>query len=153
MKSLIRGASVLLLILSASLPAAGQQRSLSVDLIYHPDRRMDFSGAPVTDMTWLDAATYVVAMRGQPAQWMRVDAVTGQSTRLYDPSALEKALTAVPGLDKEEAAGIVRSGGLSLNGDATAGLLTAGDDLFVFDFATGRLDRLTSKSGAEEEAT
>jgi dipeptidyl-peptidase-4 len=150
----IRRATLIALSLCVALPALGQQRSLSVDLIYHPDRRVDFGGAPATDMTWLDASNYVVASRArQPVEWLKVNAVTGQSTRLYDPSALEKALAAVQGLDKEDVAGIVRSGGLALNSEATAGLLAAGDDLFVFEFASGRLDRLTTKSGAEEEAT
>src|SRR5690348_8922538 len=68
------------------LEAQGQKR-LTLDAIYGPEARVNFSGAP-PQTTWLDDATYLVSRRGA---WMKVDAVTGDSAPLFDAGAMENA--------------------------------------------------------------
>jgi dipeptidyl-peptidase-4 len=147
-------AAAMLVVFSAPAAVLAQQRALSVDVIYHPERRVDFSGAPATGVTWLDDSTYVVPMRGpQGVQWLRVDAVSGRSAPLFDAARLESALAALPGVTREQAGRLSRSGGLSFNATATGALLTIADDLYFYDLARGSALRLTEKAGAEEEAT
>jgi dipeptidyl-peptidase-4 len=136
------------------LAVLAQQRALSVDLIYHPERRMDFSGSPVTNITWLDADTYYAPMRGaQGVEWLKVEAASGRTSPLFDGARLEAAFAGFPGISREQAARIARSTDLTMNANGTGALATVGGDLYFYDFAAGRATRLTDKSGAEEEAT
>jgi dipeptidyl-peptidase-4 len=148
-------AAVALLLTAGLAPVVAQAppRQLTVDAIYHPERRVDFSGAPATDITWLDAATYLTPQRGGGGvQWMRVDAASGQGTPLFDAGRMEDALAALPGVARADAARAARSGGLVFNAAHTGALLTLADDLYSYDFATGRAARLTTAAGTEEEA-
>jgi dipeptidyl-peptidase-4 len=136
------------------LGASAQQRPLSVDVIYHPERRVDFSGAPAPDIRWLDGATYVSPARGgQSGGWLKIDAASGATTPLFDAARLETALAALPGVARDQAARLSRSGDLTLNPAMTGALLTIADDLYAYDFAAATITRLTVKPGTEEEAT
>ena len=140
----------------ASLSAAvvAQQKMLTVDAIYHPERRVDFSGAPATNITWLDATTYLVSRRGnRGAEWVKVDAASGTATPLFDADRMENALAMLPGISREAAARIARSGGLDFNPAHSAVMFTVADDLYHYDFASGVAARLTNAPGTEEEAT
>jgi dipeptidyl-peptidase-4 len=142
--------------LSASTFAQAQQRGLSLDVIYDPATRVDFSGSPPTDMTWLDADHYLLKRRvsaGNGVEWLRVDATTGESTPLFDASRMEAALAALPGITRGEAAQHARSNDLIPNAAHTAVLLSIADDLYFYDFSSGRALRLTAAPGEEEEAT
>ena len=66
-------ASVTLAALLAATTAAQSPRTLTIDAIYDPDRRVDFSGAPTTNLQWLDDATYLQARRaGGGIEWLKV---------------------------------------------------------------------------------
>ena len=61
--------------------AAQSKGLLTVDSIYHPERRAAFSGAPQSDLTWLDAASYVVIQQsGSRYEWLKVDAASGRTS-------------------------------------------------------------------------
>jgi hypothetical protein len=50
---------------------------LTIDAIYDPERRVDFSGTPATALRWIDAETYVQMRRtGGGAEWLKVTAAT-----------------------------------------------------------------------------
>ena len=138
----------------ASITSSAQAPArLTVDAIYHPERRVDFSGSPATDISWLDEDTYVMLQReGRGAQWMKVAAASGEATPLFDAAQMESALAAVPGVTQEEARLSARGGDLVFNPARTAALVTISDDLFAYDFASGRVSRLTNTPAAEEEA-
>jgi dipeptidyl-peptidase-4 len=160
MKTVVKLAAALLLpvLLASPGPAAAQGlapsrvegRRLSTDLIFHPERRLDFSGTPVTSITWLDAQTYVVAGNGG---WQRVDAVSGRTSPLFDPSRMENALASLPGISREIATGLSRSRALTFNAGMTLALMTINDDLYVYDMTAAKATRLTATAGEEEEAT
>jgi dipeptidyl-peptidase-4 len=154
---LVRGRPLVLvaaLAASAVAPAAqAPQRLLTVDAIYHPERRVDFSGVPAPEITWLDETTYVTSRREGPGvQWMRVEAASGRSSPLFDVARMEAALAALPGVAREDASRAARSGGLTFNTGHTTILATIADDLFAYDVASGKAVRLTTKAGTEEEA-
>jgi dipeptidyl-peptidase-4 len=152
MKTVVKLVAALLLpaLFASPAPAAAQGRRLSTDLIFHPERRIDFSGAPVTNVTWLDAETYVVAGNGG---WQKVDAVSGRTSPLFDASRMATALASLPGITREVAADLSRSRALTFNAGMTRALMTINDDVYVYDTVEGKATRLTETAGDEEELT
>ena len=140
--------------IAAALSAQAPQRQLTVDAIYHPERRVDFSGVPAPDLTWLDDATYVTTRRGaRGVEWIRVTADSGAATPLFDPAQMETALASVQGVSRDEAGRMARSSDLAFDTPHTGVLLTIVDDLYYYDVTGRRAARLTTAAGVEEEAT
>jgi dipeptidyl-peptidase 4 len=134
--------------------AQAPPRELTVDVIYDPEARVDFSGAPPTNLRWIDEMKYLQMRRaGRRVEWLVVDAATGQTSPLFDADRMEDALAALPGMTREIAEEHARSDDLTFNSSRTAALITIDDDLYFYDFSAGRATRLTSTAGAEEEAT
>jgi dipeptidyl-peptidase 4 len=154
-----RAAAACVLLLTAATSGA-QQKLLSIEAIYDPGKRVEFSGLPPTDLTWIDDSRYLwrsgrdastPAARGR--EWLVVDAATGRSTPLFDAARFEQALASLPGVTREEASFVVRHGDLTLNPSNSGALITIADDLYFYDFAAGRAARLTTSAEEEEEAT
>ena len=60
------------------LDAQVGSRRLTIDDIYNPTRRINFSGTPETGITWLDPATYLTRRRAAGGtEWLKVDALSG----------------------------------------------------------------------------
>jgi len=133
--------------------ARGQTaRALTLEAIYDPAARVNFSGVPMPDVTWLDDATYVQNRRtGQGVEWLKVDAASGRSSPLFDVDRMESAIAALPNAGRPEARQLARGSDLDLNPGGTAALLSVADDLYLFDFRTNALTRLTAKPGEEED--
>ena len=105
-------------------------RSLSLESIYDPARRVDFNGSPPPDITWLDAGTYLMERRaGRGSEWMKVDSSSGKASTFIDAGQLERAIASLPGVSGEEAR-LLSSGELRLNPAKTGTLLTISDDLY-----------------------
>jgi dipeptidyl-peptidase-4 len=139
--------------LASTLAAQSFQR-LTVDSIYHPERRVAFSGSPLPDISWLDASTYLATRAASDgSEWLKVDAVSGRTSPLFDAERMISALASIPGVTRTEAALVTRSDDLMLNPAKTGALVTIADDLYVYDFVTGKPVRLTTAAGEEEEAT
>jgi dipeptidyl-peptidase-4 len=154
MTSLFRAVAFFVVAMLGSTLAAQVQPTLSVDAIYHPDRRVDFTGAPMPEPSWLDPATYVVAQRqARGTEWLKVDAASGRSSPLFAIEGLERALRGVQGAPADDVTRILRSGALSFNSTWTGALLTLDGDLYYYDVAAARVTRLTRTAGEEEEAT
>ena len=140
--------------LAGTLSAQAPPRALTVDAIYDPERRVDFSGAPATTLRWIDEATYLQTRRaGGGVEWLTIDAASGRASVLFDPSRMEAALAAMPGVSGTDASERARASDLTLNPSRTGALVTIGDDLYVYDVASNAATRLTSVPGTEEEAT
>src|SRR5215468_4488724 len=129
-------------------------RTLTLEAIYDPAARVSFSGIPMPDVTWADDETYVMLSRAAGgSQWVKVDAATGRSSPLFDVDRMESAIATVPNTGRAEARLLARSSELVLNPSKTAAMLDIAGDLYVYDFATNSLNRLTSKAGDEENPT
>ena len=161
MRRVVRLAAGLCLILTAT--ASAQTRlPLTIAAIYDPERRVDFSGTPPTNLRWLDADTYLQIRRIQPSgqgqaggggvEWLRVDAASGRTSLLFDPARMEAALAGLAGVPRTQAALRARAGDLLLNPAKNGVLLDIADDLYFYDFASAAATRLTSAPGPEEEA-
>jgi len=83
-----------------ALDAQPALKPLSIDAIYDPLTRANFSGA-VPQVSWLDDTTYLLRRPG--ATWQRVNAPSGVAAPLYDATAMESALAALPGVSRSDA--------------------------------------------------
>jgi dipeptidyl-peptidase 4 len=135
--------------LAAVVGAQATLKPLSLGTIYDPDTRVNFSGA-VPQASWLDDDTYLLRRIGAP--WQKVNAASGESSPLYDTSAMEDALAALPGVPRSDAAAAARAP-LEFNATHTAALVTIASDLYFYDFASRRAIRLTSQPGDEDEVS
>lgn len=130
------------------------QKPLTVEAIYDPAKRVDFSGSPPTDLTWIDEGRYLWVKRAEKGrEWLVVEAATGGSTPLFDAARMEQALASLPGVTREEASLLAHGEHLTPNPARTGALVTIADDLHFYDFNSGRATRLTTDTHSEEEAT
>ncbi|MGH9349552.1 MAG: DPP IV N-terminal domain-containing protein [Vicinamibacterales bacterium] len=135
--------------------AEAQQKRLSIEAIYDPEKRVEFSGTPPTDLAWIDDGRYLwVKREGADREWLVVEAATGRTSPLIDTARMEQALAALPGVTPDEASHLARGRqNFILNPARSGALLTIADDLYFYDFGAGRATRLTTSTEAEEEAT
>jgi dipeptidyl-peptidase-4 len=151
--SSFRAAAACVLLLSANA-AVAQQRMLTLDEIYDPSTRINFSGTPPGELTWIDATRYA---RPRPVNggvdWVAVDASSGADRPLFDAERMEAAVARVPGVAAGEARRVSRSRSLIFNRGYTAALFTIDSDLYAYAFDADRAVRLTTASGAEELAS
>ncbi len=140
------------LLLSGS--ALAQQGSLTIDAIYDPDQRVNFSGRTPTGLTWLSDTHFLLRER-DPARILSVEADTGDAEPLIDIEGLETALAAVPGMSDADARRAVRSGRFVWNRDHTALVMNLSNDLYYFGlhdgepFGAARVRRLTRDPAVE----
>src|SRR5919106_1184173 len=99
----LAAAAMLCLLLPAS--AGGQQQALTLDDIYHPDKKVDFEGSPPTGLVWIDDTHYLWAKRGagEEAQLLKVEALTGRTEPLFDVARVEKTLATLDGVSPDGA--------------------------------------------------
>jgi dipeptidyl-peptidase-4 len=129
-------------------------RTLTIDAIYDPERRVDFNGSPPTNLRWIDDDSYLQSRRsGSVVEWLKVDAASGRTSTLFDQARMEDALASLSGLSREKAAAAARSGDMTFTAAYTGALVTIDDELYFYDIAASTAARLTSAPGAEEEAT
>jgi len=157
MRAVVRRALALTLVVAAAAAATTAQtdrRALTLDAIYDPERRVDFSGSPPTNLRWMDDQTYLQTRRnGSGVEWLKVDAASGRTSPLFDAAAIENALASLAGMSREKAAAATRSSDLTFTPAYTGALATIDDDLYFYDFAPSLAARLTSAPGTEEEPT
>lgn len=148
--------AALTIVLVTAAPAA-QQKLLTLDDIYGPTNRVNFSGAPAPAIEWIDGSHYAWARPAADGRgavdWMNVSADTGVTAPLFDAARAESALAAQPGVSTDQARRVVRSRDLTFNRSYSAAVLTIDDDLYVVSFPDNRAIRLTSASGEELEPT
>ena len=131
-----------------------QQQELTLDDIFDPVRRVDFDGDPPQDLEWLDDQYYLQpADHSTSSHLMNVDAVSGQSTPLFDTGMLEAALVDVPGIDATDARDLARRHPDLMNADRTAVVLDFANDLYYYKLGGTRVVRLTRTPEPEDEVS
>jgi dipeptidyl-peptidase-4 len=144
--------------LAALLPAAaiGQQKTLTLDDIYDPDRKVDFDGNPPRNLEWIDDAHYLWPKTDadeRSTELFRVEALSGKAEPLFDVPKVETTLAGLEGVTADEAKRTARQSSYTFSHNRTALLLTIADDLYLYDLLAHRAVRLTRAPGREEEAT
>jgi dipeptidyl-peptidase-4 len=141
-------ASILVLV-SVSL---AQEKALTIDDIFDPVKKVDFSGAPPMGLRWLkDGAHYLQSrmdsgtkMRGL----MKVNALTGETSPFFDAAKMEAALAGA-GVSAEDAKRLAHRPSYLMNEAQTAALINHSKDLFYYEFGGDKAVRLTNNSDEE----
>jgi dipeptidyl-peptidase 4 len=133
----------------SSVPA--QNKLLTIDDIFDPVKRVNFSGTPSSPRWMKDGIHYLVVSKDRNAfpRLLKVNAVTGAAAPFYDAVKMQAAFAALPGVSKEDARRLSNQTVYQLNPNETGALITFANDLFYYEFGSDRAIRLTS--GPEEE--
>src|SRR3990170_4601840 len=146
-----RAMAALLAILVPGL-ALAQQQALTLDDIYHPEKKVDFEGSPPKDVAWIDDAHYLWPRSGggDEVEFLKVEALTGRTVPLFDVARVEKTLGTLEGVTPADAKRAARRRSQTFNGSRTAVVLEVGGDLYHYDLVGHRARRLTRAEGREE---
>jgi dipeptidyl-peptidase 4 len=126
-----------------------QDKMLSIDDIFDPQKRVNFSGRP-TFVQWnKDGTTY---KQVQNQMLMRVNPLTGESNAFFDNKKLVSTLTQTTGFSPEEANKLGTSPAQQFNNAETAILINHKNDLYLYNIAGGLIKRLTNTPAEEMEA-
>src|SRR6266540_3280192 len=92
---MLRASPRILFFLAATLflnfsPSA-QDGLLTLDDLYDPEKRVNFSGNPPPGLIWLDDSHYLQGAR-------KVNALTGEAAPLFDAAKMEAAFAKLPGV-------------------------------------------------------
>ena len=142
--------SILILLLWAC-PASAQVRPLTLDDLYDPQRRINFSGSAPSGLEWISDTHYVWPRPdGDGVEWVKVDAASGVTEPLFDAAKMRAAFAALPGLRAEDAEGLPNDRELEMSAARTAALVSLGNDLYYYPFGGDRAFRLTFDPHEEE---
>jgi dipeptidyl-peptidase-4 len=135
------------LLIVATHSVTAQQKSLTIDDIFDPVKRVNFSGNP-PNVRWLrDGNHYLLTSdmsRREGPRLQKVNAATGEATPLFDAAKMQAAFAALPGVSADVARGLANRGTYNLNPAETAVLINWSNDLFYYEFGSDRAVRLTS---------
>src|ERR1043166_7144279 len=131
--------------------ARAQQRELTIDDIFDPARRINFSGSPPTNLVWTNDGDFYLQSKSEAGatQLLKVNARTGKTAPLFDAAKMEAALARLPGVSAEEARRLAHRAFYQFNPAQTAVLINFGNDLFYYPLNSTTAVRLTN--GPEEE--
>ncbi len=145
---MLRASPRILFFLAATLflnfsPSA-QDGLLTLDDLYDPEKRVNFSGNPPPGLIWLDDSHYLQGAR-------KVNALTGEAAPLFDAAKMEAAFAKLPGVSAGDAKQIVARAELSprLSDDRAAVLINYANDLFYYRLGSGEAVRLTNSADEE----
>ena len=155
MARLNRGAAALALASLLPAAAAAQQKALTLDDIYDPDKKVDFDGTFPRNLEWIDDEHYLWPKTDSRSrtEMLKVEALTGKAEPLFDVSRMEATLGSLEGISAEEAKLLARPRSFVSNAKRTAVLLTIRDDLYLYDLLAHHAVRLTRSPGKKEEAS
>jgi dipeptidyl-peptidase-4 len=141
----------ILLFVASSSATFAQNKQLTIDDIFDPQKRVNFSGNP-SNPRWLkDGVHYIVTSKERNAfpRLLKVNAVTGKSEPLYDAAKMQTAFAALPGFSKEDARRLSNQSSYQMNPQETAVLINFANDLFYYEFGSDRAIRLTANPDEE----
>ncbi|MFN2416955.1 MAG: S9 family peptidase [Pyrinomonadaceae bacterium] len=141
------------LLLLCPAAARAQEKLLSVEDIYDPVKRVNFSGSPPSGLEWLaDGEHYLQARReAGTATLMRVSARTGEAAPFFDAARMEAALRKLPAVGEANARRLARQGSYKMNPARTAVLLNFNRDLVYYELNSDAAARLTNDTEEETE--
>lgn len=124
--------------------ASAQDRLLTLDDLYDPEKRVNFSGNPPLGLTWFDDRHYLQGAG-------KVNGLSGEAAPLFDAAKMEAAFAKLPGLSADDAKQIVARAELlpQLNNARTAVLINYANDLFYYRLRSDEAVRLTNNADEE----
>ncbi len=151
----IISSALALLLLWPLFPLRAQEKLLTLDDLYDPKTKVDFSGSPPTGLIWLKDGVHYLHGKSDRAegtgQLLKVNALTGQTAAFFDAAKMEAALGRLPGISGEDARKLAHQGSYRMNEARTAALLNHANDLFYYELGSDRALRLTHDPDEELE--
>jgi dipeptidyl-peptidase-4 len=128
-----------------------QNKLLTIDDIFDPAKRVNFSGNAANPRWLAEGEHYIVTSKERNAfpRLLKVDAVTGKSVPFYDAGKMEAAFAALPGFAKADARRLANQTSYQMNPAETAVLINFANDLFYYEFGSDRVVRLTTNPDEE----
>lgn len=154
MKQRLAVLSIAIIIL-ACLPALAQEKLLTIDDIFDPVKKVNFSGSVpnVPNIRWLKDSTHYLltndASKKNVPRLQKVHATTGEVTTFLDSRKMEAAFATLGGLSAQDAKELANRDSYKFNSNDTAVLVNFANDLFYYQLGSDKAVRVTNS--AEEE--
>ncbi|RPJ86090.1 MAG: hypothetical protein EHM18_07990, partial [Acidobacteria bacterium] len=133
-------------------PALAQQKRLTLDDVYHPEKRLSVEGSTPIGFRWLKDGEHYLQRADRSAPLSKVNALTGDRTALVEAEQIEAAFKKIPELKDNEARNATRGGSFTLSPDESGLFLYIKDDIYYYNLARRQARRLTNVPGLEKEA-
>ena len=124
---------------------------ITFETVYGPKRKVDFGGAPVSGLTWLEDGEHYLQVRD--GRLYKVHATSGRSNLFIDPNRLAEGLMRLPTMTRKDAESLSKRTSFQMSPDHAAVLLDYQNDLYYATIDGTTAVRLTSSPGREKYAT
>jgi dipeptidyl-peptidase 4 len=142
----------IIFLLLIAFPNLAQQKLLTIDDIFDPAKRVNFSGT-TPSIRWLkDGNHYLLTndpSRRDVPRLQKVNAATGEAVAFFDAAKMQAAFAALPGINAQDARELANRDNYNLNPAETAVLINWANDLFYYELGSDRAIRLTSNPEQE----
>ena len=144
--------ALIVLLIAFSSVVTAQQKLLTLDDLYDPVKKVNFTGT-VPNIRWLKDGTHYL-LANDPSnrtvpRLQKVNARTGETTAFLDSAKMEAAFLALGGITAQDAKQLASRGTYDFNSSETAVLINFANDLFYYELGSNRALRVTNS--AEEE--
>ncbi len=140
------GLLVALAVLCFCSTALAQTKLLTVDDIYDPVKKVNFSGTPPANLQWLKDGDYYLQSKTDQStglsQLLKVNALTGEAVPFYDAAKMEAALARLPEMNAADAKKIAHRASYQMNSAQTGVLLNSGKSLIYYEFGSDAAKQL-----------
>jgi dipeptidyl-peptidase 4 len=140
------------LVIVVCVPTFAQDKMLTIDDIFDPAKRINFSGT-VPNIRWLKDGKHYLATndssRRDVPRLQKVDAETGETTAFFDAAKMQSAFAGLKGITPENARQVSNRGSYKLNPSETAVLINQGNDLYYYELNSSSATRLTENADEE----
>ncbi len=137
---------VLTLIIFHAPGVLAQNKLLTVDDIFDPVKKVNFSGTTPT-VRWLkDGRHYLLSSstKGDAGKIQKVDAATGEAVPFFDALKMQKALSALGGVTEADAKKLANRSTYQMSNDERAVLINWNNDLFYYQLGSDKALRVTN---------
>src|SRR6267378_5119035 len=151
LNNLRRALFALVFLVSISASILAQQKQLTIDDIFDPARKVNFSGS-VPTIRWLKDGVHYL-QTNDPAKHLpriqKVNASTAEAVPFFDVARMQTAFTTIPGITAQQASQLSSRGSYQLNPTENAVLINFANDVFYYELGSDKAVRLTNNP--EEE--
>jgi dipeptidyl-peptidase-4 len=131
--------------------AREHDKPITFETVYGTKLRVNFGGAPVSGLTWLEDGEHDLQVRD--GRLYEVHATTGRSTLFLDPNKLAEGLERLPALRAKDVESLAKRTRLPMSPDRKAVLIDYENDLYYATLDGRTAVRLTSTPGREKYPT